>query len=778
MSDRPQSRWSLGLGAAFVVSIFASAFLLFMIQPVLARLLLPRFGGTPGVWNTAVVFFQAVLLLGYVYAHWVLRWLGERRLLGVHAAVLAASLLFLPPALGAPPAGPPGEWPVAELIASLTLAIGVPFFVLSTNSSLVQHWYAVGRPHADHDPYRLYAASNAGSLLALLGYPFLVEPLMRIPAQLDTWSVGYGVFVASTFAVLSIVRSSMAGRPIDANPGREPGAGHLDSDAAHLGARSEAVDEPRRWGAGARATRIEARPITWGRRLLWTARAAVAASLLLSVTVVLTTDIAPVPLLWVIPLAIYLVTFILAFGSARLYPQRATVVAALACAVAGLSMANLSVPIPLGVSLPAALATLFFGALLCHGDLALDRPAPAHLTEFYLWVAMGGVVGGTLNGIVAPLVLDGVAEYPLTLLALAVLPLTGPGALARRLRAWRPGAIGIAMPIFMLALTVWAARLPRDAAFDTRLAALVAPQLILVAGLVSLAFRRAWSFVFAVALAAAFAAGGFGDPATRVHQARSFFGVQRVIESGGARILMHGSTMHGIQSLDEDLRDTPGTYYHPNSPMGALVRTAAGDATIGIVGLGAGSLAALGKPGQTIVFHEIDPLVVRIAEEYFTFLDRSAADVDIVLGDGRLTLAEVPDGTYDILIVDAFSSDSVPAHLLTLEAFRLYRDKIAPDGAIMVHRSNRHVDIGRIVAGAADPAGLHAAVHEYVPTPEDRQELASATHVSILAPSARALDALVAAHGWTALPPDAPSIVWTDDHAPLLGALDWDRAVR
>ncbi len=755
MSERRQPGSYGAAGTVFVASIFASAFLLFMIQPVLARMLLPRFGGTPGVWNTSVVFFQSVLLLGYVYAHWGLRLLGARRFSAVHAVVLVSSLLLLPPTLAT--AAPPiaSDWPVAELLASLSVTAAIPFFVLSTNSSLVQHWFAIGRRHREHDPYRLYAASNAGSLLALVGYPFVIEPVWRISDQVWIWSFGYGLFVATTIALMLMVRSASSGDD-EVNDEVDSGRSHVTVDGEPDG--------------------VAGRPLSWVRRLLWLVRAAVAVSLLLSVTVVITTDIAPVPLLWVIPLAIYLLTFILAFASPRFYPQRLVVVGSIACVVVSLSTALLAIPIPLAVTLPLALLTLFFGALLCHGDMALDRPEPSYLTEYYLWVALGGVVGGILNGIVAPVVFDRVAEYPLTLLALSIMPFLGPGEVANRLRAWRPGSLSFVMPIFLVALAVWAVLVPDDGSFNTRLSALIVPQFILVAGLVSLGFRRTWSYLLSIVVAALFVAGGISDTATVIHEARSFFGVQRVLAKGDTRTLMHGSTMHGIQEQTAERRNIPGSYYHPNSPLGTLINEADADASIGIIGLGAGSLAALSKAGQTFVFHEIDPLVVQIAEDYFTFLEDSPADVDIVMGDGRLTLADVPDGTYDILIVDAFSSDSVPTHLLTVEAFQLYRSKVRESGVIMIHLSNRHIDIARIAHGVAGAAGLHGATHEYSPTAQDWREWAQPTHVAVLSPSAETIDALAEAHGWTPLDPNAPSTIWTDDYAPLLGVLRWQQS--
>ena len=752
MSDRSHLAAPARFGAVFVTSIFTSAFLLFLIQPVIARLLLPRYGGTPGVWNTSLVFFQAMLLLGYIYAHAGLRLLGERRFIALHAVLLLTSLLLLPPSLARAPMPSASTWPVRDLIISLAISVAIPFFVLSTNSPLIQHWFSLSRAKVGQDPYRLYSASNAGSLLALVAYPFVIEPIWRVSNQVWLWTGGYALFVALTLAVMLKAYAATS-----------------STDRAGFGS---ATHDPDTVGAGELG---QVEELAWHRRMLWLARAAIASSLLLSVTTTITVDIAPVPLLWLIPLVIYLLTFILAFASARFYPRRAIVFGSIVTIVVSLLFALTLVKIPLFLMLLVPLLTLFFGAMLCHGDMALDRPSPAHLTEFYLWVAVGGVIGGALNSIVAPVVFSGVVEYPLTLIALASVPFWGPKGAGARWRALRPGSLNVVMPLIILVIAGWVVLVGREGTLNMRVASIFTPIMVLIAGLLSLAFRRSWTYLLSIVVVAMFVAGGVSRPFDAVIQARSFFGVLRVQDVNDTRYLVHGSTTHGIQSLDPARRGEPGYVYHPSAPLGALMVDAEADASIGIVGLGAGSLAGLGKSGQTMVYHEIDPLVQEIAEKYFTYLDDSPADVSIVLGDGRLTLAEEPDDAYDIMMLDAFSSDAIPVHLLTVEAFELFRDKVTEDGVIVIHISNRHIDLIQVIRGAASSLGLYGASHDFRPTAEESRESATRSIVAVLSASPEVIDGLIERHSWSRLDPNAPTQVWTDDYAPLLRVIRWRR---
>jgi len=795
--------WRAALSAAtYVASIFTSAFLLFSVQPIAVRTLLPQLGGTPAVWNTAQVFFQITLLIGYAYAHWSALRLSPVRGRWLHAAALVAPLVVLPPVIGAPYGGA-DRWPALGVLAALALGVGAPFFVLASNSSLVQHWYARSGLAGGHEPYRLYAASNAGSMLALLAYPLVIEPALGLADQARAWSLGYLVFAGLSFAVLAhAARSpSRGGAPNPSEPTDGLGAPDLSPEHAH--------GEPAARVLTAVAGTAAIAPLDWPRRLMWLMRAAVAASLLMSTTLQVTTDVAPIPLLWIVPLAIYLATFIVAFGRAA-FRWRGALVAVNAAAVAltlGHMLLPLSLPL-LSFALAMPLVTLLAGALLCHIDLAADRPDPAHLTEFYLWVSAGGALGGVLNALVAPAVFRGLTEYPLTLVLLVVLmtlpqqrregggraesptsrAAVGSGAPAgpevaespagsssgRRLRA---EAGGLAVAAAMLVVTIWAiGNMGEGTPPAERRMALFLPHLVVLVGVYFfiLARRPRWSggrwlFAWSAALSTVIVAGGYQAVFKVVFQDRSFFGVQRVGERGGERVLMHGTTLHGAQALGEAGRRTPRTYYFPAAPMGRLVwRTSRPDARLGLVGLGTGALAALCRPGQSMVFFEIDPLVEQIARDHFTYLADSPCAPTVVLGDGRLTLADQPDGAYDLLVIDAFSSDAIPTHLLTAEALALYRRKLTPGGVVSFHITNRYLDLAPALAGVALAADMPAAVNRWQPTRAESRQGASGSDVVALAHDPAVIARLVAEEpGWQML--DARGgVVWTDDYVNLL----------
>lgn len=697
-------------------------------------MLLPRFGGSPAVWNTALVFFQTVLLLGYLYAHGLTRAVPRRARLALHLPVLALPLLFLPPALADTPVPPTGGWPPLTVLGSLAVLVGAPFFVLSTNSSLIQrNWAEAGFP-GSHDPYWLYGASNLGSLLALVAYPFLVEPALDLASQARLWSVAYGLFVVLTAGALLVARRGSL--TVDPPPLPPPQGG-----------------------------RENASTVTPLRRTLWVVRAAVGTSLLLSVTMRITTDVGSVPLLWVVPLAIYLVTFILAFGITDRLPrpplEALTVVGV--SAAAGLLVAPLDMSFE--VTLAVNLVALFFGALLCHRDLAADRPGPAHLTGFYLWISLGGALGGILNSLVAPVIFDSVAEYPLTLMAVAGLLHLAPGG-SGPLKAFRPSwRIGLlAATALFLPFAVHLS----SGGVDIRTRVL----LVALVPLWGIALSRYVGFVvLSVALASVLHLAGTGYAPGTLAQERSFFGVLRIRAVGDTVRMVHGTTIHGTQIRDPDPRRSPTGYYHPEGPLGVAMAGTPPGARIGVVGLGAGSLAALLRPGQAMVFHEIDPLVVELARTYFTYLDDARGDVDIVLGDGRLTLEDVPDARYDLLVVDAFSSDFVPTHLLTVEAMDLYRTKVRPGGLVLLHVSNRHADLRRVVKGYAVATGNPVAYADYSPSLAAAREGASRSQVAAIAPLPGTLDSLIEVPGWVPVIPGLEPVVWTDARIDLPAVL-------
>ncbi len=733
----------------FGATIFVGAGLLFLIQPMFARMALPLLGGAPAVWNTAMVFYQAVLLAGYAYAHVTTRWLGARRQAGLHLVVLLLPLLALPIAL---PGGwvPPGDTsPVPWLFALLAVAVGLPFFAVSATSPVLQTWFAATEHRAARDPYVLYAASNVGSLLALLAYPAIVERLLRLDEQSRLWAWGYGGFVLLSLACAVRLWRTRARHATEV--GGEPTA----APRAEAGS-DEAV-----------------RSVTLARRARWVVLAAVPSSLMLSVTTYLSTDIAAIPLLWIAPLSIYLLTFALVFGRRRLVPHRVWVellpVALLPLVLVLVARANE----PLALIIPTHLVVFFVAAMVCHGELARDRPDPRHLTAFYLWIAVGGVLGGAFTALVAPRVFNSVLEYPLVVALLPLLP-------ARPAAAWQGRSRQLLDVVLPVGLGVLAAEVILTLERSGR-AESVGPAVGLLV-LLCLTFARR-PLRFGLGLAALLVAGSFhhGEEGRLLFAERSFFGVSRVTRArdGQYQMLLHGTTLHGMQALAPERLREPLTYYHPLGPLGQVfpaLDALAPRQAVAVVGLGAGSVACYGKPGQRWTFYEIDPTVFRIARStrFFTFLRDCPPRPFVILGDARLTLARAPDGAYDLMVLDAYSSDAPPLHLITLDAVRLYLTKLAPGGVLLLNISNRHLDLEPVVGAIARAAGLVARTRSDNDV-GGAERLAGKVESQwvVMARRAQDLGALLDEPLWRApaAPPDlAP---WTDNFASLLTAFHW-----
>jgi predicted O-methyltransferase YrrM len=740
----------------FGVTIFLGASLLFLVQPMFARMALPLLGGAPAVWNTAMVFYQATLLAGYAYAHVTVRWLGVRRQAGLHLLILLLPILTLPIAL---PAGriPPGDSsPIPWLLALLAVAVGLPFFAVSATSPVLQAWFAATGHPAARNPYVLYAASNVGSLLALLSYPLLVERLFALGVQSRLWAWGYGALVLMV-AGCALALRRMAGVRAD-GPSGEPGG------ARALG---RADDPPGLEDAAVL-------PITAVRRARWLVLAAVPSSLMLSVTTYISTDIAAIPLLWIGPLGIYLLTFTLVFGRRRIVPHRVWVellpVALLPVVLVLVARANE----PLALVIPTHLVTFFVAAMVCHGELARDRPDPRHLTEFYLWLAIGGVVGGAFTALIAPKVFTNVLEYPLVLALLPLLP-TRPAA------AWQGGVrqvLDVLLPLGLGVLTVGLiGGLERSGSGPEAIGPAV--------GLVTILCLTFWRrpVRFALGLAALLLGGSVyrGEEGQLLYAERSFFGVSRVTResSGQYHMLLHGTTLHGMQALAKERRREPLTYYHRNGPFGqffTVVETATPRRAVAVVGLGAGSAACYGTPDQRWTFYEIDPTVLRIAANtrFFTFLRDCPPKQYILLGDARLTLARAADGAYDLIILDAYSSDAPPMHLITLDAVRLYLTKLAPGGVLLFNISNRHLVLEPVLGAVARAAGLAARTRDdgHVADADRRTGKVQSQWV-VMARRPEELGALGTDPLWKVLaaPPDARP--WTDDFASLFSVFRW-----
>lgn len=725
----------------FGVTIFFAAALLFLVQPMVGRLMLPLLGGAPGVWNTTMVFYQAVLLAGYAYAHVSIRWLGVRRQTLWHLLLLLFPLLVLPIAV---PSGwlPPGNGqPALWLLGVLTVAVGLPFFVVAATSPLLQRWFAASGHRWAADPYFLYAASNAGSLLALMCYPVLIEPRLRLAEQSRWWATGYAGLVV-LIAVCGLWTRRVAVRE----------------------------DAP---------VNAAAPPLTLRRRGRWLLLAFVPSSLMLGVTTYITTEIAPIPLLWVIPLGIYLLTFILAFARrkrvTRTWTKWALPVIVLALLWTVIGMLTGQHMEPLDWFLMPHLALLFVAALACHGELANDRPPPVQLTEFSLWVAGGGALGGMFTALLAPWLFPTVIEYPVAIvLACALLPGNALIWTDNRKRVW-----DVAGPLLLGLFTVGLIWLLTRTQLNPRW--LGSALGFGVPSLLCLMFIRR-----PVRLALGITAILIGTAVPLLHyshiiyQTRSFFGTHQVIADtvGGYHLLKQGSTRHGVQSCDPERRREPLSYFGRSGPLGQILGALPDQLKhqVAVVGLGAGTVACYGEPGQEWTFYEIDPAVERIARDprFFTFLADSPAKIHVVLGDARLSLQQAPAGRFGVLILDAYCSDSLPLHLITREALALYLSKLTPDGVLAFHISARHLHLRPVLANLARDAGVSALYqYDYVDAEGLAQGLCPSQWL-VMTRHPQSLEVLTMSGSWRVTRPNDSVGVWTDDYAGLFRIWTWD----
>jgi SAM-dependent methyltransferase len=711
----------------FTLAVFAGSFLLFLVQPMLARMALPRLGGAPAVWNSAMLVYQALLLAGYAYAHWLGR-LRPRAQVLVHLGLLLLAALTLPLSLAgmSPPASAD---PVLWVPALLLVSVGPLFFVISAQSPLLQRWLSLS---GGGDPYPLFVASNFGSFCGLLAYPLLLEPLLGVSMQSYWWSLGYGVMALSVAACGWALW------------------------------RSRAIAEPERTPASAGPG--------WRLLLRWSLIAAVPSGLMLSTTLHLTTDISPMPLLWVIPLGLYLLSFSIAFAERRGAADFCSALAPFALMLAATTMfvsaTHLMVPVVLG-----AIIAMFLAATALHARLFEERPEPEHLTSFYLALSAGGVLGGIFAALLAPLLFDWTYEHPLLLLAAAFLvggkqPVTAIRELAGRPRLgrllWIAAAILLALILFF-----WASG--RET--------LLMPLVSVAAALATLALgRRA---LFAAALLLALLAGGLlarlAATLSPGELTRSYFGIYRVLEQPGARLLAHGTTTHGVQLLGSpERRRTPTSYYWTGSGVGRVMTALPGllgpSARVGVVGVGLGTLGCYARPGQSWTLFDIDPTVIDIARSpRFHFLRDCLPDAPVEIGDARLRLAEGPPARFDLLVVDAFSSDAIPMHLLTKEAFAVYRRALRPGGLLMVHISNRHLELRPVVRTGGESVGMKGLL---AAAAGDEEVRGFSSNWTALSADPRLIEKVKATEPdlWVGLP-FGRRVHWSDDRASILPVL-------
>ncbi len=737
------------LVAAFSVTMFLSAALLFLVEPMFAKMALPLLGGSAAVWTTCIVFFQVTLLAGYAYAHASAKILGKRTQVVMHAAVLLAALALLPvhvPGGWTPPLEPN---PVGWLLRLLLVAVGLPFFALSATTPILQKWFAHSGHPSSGDPYFLYAASNSGSLLGLLSYPFVLEPLLRLSDQSRLWTWGYGLFLLlATGCILLVWRS--------------PHEESAQASTPRPDARMEEV--------AARNTEN----LTPRQRLRWVALAFVPSSLMLGVTTALTTDVPAIPLFWVLPLALYLLSFVLVFARkpllSHLWLSRRLPLLILAAAIPIV----LKGVLPLMALLLIDLLALFAVAMVCHGEVARSRPATEHLTEFYLWISVGGVLGGAFNALLAPVIFSTVVELPIALVLAAMLCPSIYGVedtpRTRTLDYLLPAALGLAVVVATLELQA-------KGVAPGRLFNLI---IFGPAAICCLRFgtrpRRFGLGVAALILASQVYAGPFGHI---LHSERSFFGVYRVSDDveKNCRVLFHGGTAHGVQSLDPRRACEPLAYYTRSGPIGQVFQAfqeSPVENEVAVIGLGAGVMACYHQPHQRFTFYEIDPTVLHIAQNrrYFTYLSDCGLPVRVVLGDARLSLRDAPAHGYGMMVLDAFSGDSIPTHLLTREALALYLTKLAPKGVLAFHISNRYLDLHSVLGDLAHDLGLSCLMNDDAHVSEDETREGKFTSMwVVMARHSNDLEALRSDPGWRDLRAVPGSRVWTDDFSNIVSIL-------
>jgi len=732
----------------FAVTLFLSATLLFLVQPMIGKMILPLLGGTPAVWNTCMVFFQAALLAGYAYAHATPKWLGHRRQVALHALLLLVPFAVLPVAVANNWIPPTDSNPIPWLLGLLTLSIGLPFFVVATSAPLLQRWFAGTNHPTANDPYFLYAASNVGSMLALFGYPVLVEPFLPLADQGFYWTIGYALLVVLTLA------------------------------CAYVAYRNAAVTaDPR-----VRAEPATAPPLARGTVLHWIGLAFIPSSLMLGVTTYFTTDIAAIPLLWVVPLGIYLLSFILVFARRQLLPY-ALMCRALPPTVlmlVFLLVSGSTHQLHTGMVMVLHLLALFVVSMVCHGELAKQRPAAAHLTAFFLCMSVGGVLGGMFNALLAPVVFTRVVEYPIAIvLACLMMPVAAPSAGTRKsllLDVVLPALLGLFI-VGVLLLLMGAE------SFLKQLPGSVSALLVyLVPLLVCFSFAgRPWRFGLGVAAILLASSLTQESQAQVLHRQRSFFGDLHLRHDADHRYMQmfHGTTLHGMQNLDSQTRREPLTYFHKTGPIGQLFATLTGPAApkkVAVTGLGVGTLASYAEPGQSWTYYEIDPAVTHVADDpkYFTYLSdarKRGVKLDVVHGDARLQLKHAAKGEYDLLVLDAFSSDSVPVHLLTREALDLYLSKLAKNGRLVFNISNKYLRLEPVLAAVAQDAKLHGLVqHDLRPSTDPGKRESSWV---VLAREPETLAELGKNPNWRPLKTEANIRMWKDDYSNILSILMW-----
>ncbi|KJC61155.1 hypothetical protein UP10_09730 [Bradyrhizobium sp. LTSPM299] len=744
ISEPSASRNRLVL-VVYTAAIFVSALLLFSVQPLFTKMVLPRLGGSPAVWSVAMVFFQSLLLGGYAYAHLLMKLKNRVLPVVVHLLLLVIALLTLPLAIKSGWGEPPTSGYAFWLLGLFAVSIGLPFFALAANNPLLQAWFVrTGHPNGP-DPYFLYASSNIGSFLALLSYPVLLEPMFTLRTQNLIWTGGYGLLIVLIAGCGTLLLRSPA----------NAGALNLQVDDAAAPAPS------------------------WTVRARWIFLAAVPSGLLIAVTAHISTDVAAAPLLWVLPLSLYLLTWVLVFQSRPLLPHRWMLLAQ------PLALAGVVILLAVGgeqnllLTLGGHQLCFFIIAMACHGELARTRPAAKYLTGFYVALSFGGMIGGIFAGLIAPFTFSWVAEYPI-LLALAAL-CRPPGG-AERLPRWSAWYWPF---LAVLAVALIAPSYSTGNVFnwldDWRVWVIGAVGVL--SALLALALSASRWKIFATVAVALVLLRAYPSDDGRVETVRSFFGVHKIVvtPNGQYHVLMHGTTIHGAEKFKNDDgtpvtgRPEPISYYHKDGGIGqaitAIRERKGAPLKVAVIGLGSGTLTCASQPGEDWKFFEIDQSMVDTARDpkYFTYIQNCEPNLKPVIGDARLTFTKEPDGVYDLIIVDAYSSDAIPIHLATEEAMAIYKQKLAPQGAVVMHVSNRHLELASVIVGIADANEMKSWVYS-----EDSgrdNEYIFATSVVVSAREEADVGKLASSDVWAETEADENQRVWTDDYSNVLGAV-------
>ncbi len=729
----------------FAATLFTSAFLIFAVQPMASKMLLPLLGGSPSVWNTAMVFFQAMLLGGYAYAHFISKVLPLKAQAILHVGLLCFFTTVLPltiPADAHPPAG--GGQDMWQLGIMLT-CIGGPFFILAASAPLFQHWFASSGHKDAENPYFLYAVSNVGSMMALLGYPLVIEPFLKLSEQTNSWFGGYAILIGLVALCGFLVRNGV--KPVTRI-----------------------------------ASNSDTSRVTWTERAVWTFLAFIPSSLMLGVTTLITTDLASAPMIWIVPLAIYLATFIIAFSNKPIMGVEITreLTPYILCLVILLFMLSgfIFLKIPMII---VHLLTFYMCALLCHSELARAKPSAAHLTEYFLIISFGGVLGGIFNALLAPKIFMSPTEYSLSLGVIGFIVWAGFNnfpAIKNKFNATQDTA----RPIKIMIMDVVIVAVGAGLCVATYMIEDDVIQMILSVGifiylLMIVQKHGPFAFVCLITLLS-FQSTIWSEEKVLLAEDRNYFGIIRIYEEKNYNFLYHGTTLHGAQPRDEKLQFMPVTYYSPGGPASNVFEQISkkhGKQEIAVLGLGVGSVVCYKAPERHFDFFEIDQDIARYAEDpkYFTYLSGCKSPYSIILGDGRLKIAEKPNKHYDMIFLDAFSSDNIPIHVMTKEAFKIYFDKLKDDGVITMNISNRYLDLRPVLVAIGKELGFTVYFKFHAPETkkDDISELYTTSMFAIMAKDEKTLAPYVENYDWKPYTKDYQVRAWTDDYANILSSV-------